>query len=76
MKISVKVKPNSRQESVEKISEKEYLLRVRASAQEGKANQAVVKLLSEFFDIPKSTVIILKGASSKNKIIELLGRGE
>jgi len=72
MILNIKVKANSRQESVEKISEKEYCLRVKAPAQEGKANKAVIKLLSEFFDIPKSMVIILKGETSKNKIVEIL----
>jgi len=72
MIIHIKVKANSKRESVEKISENEYCLRVNAPAQEGKANKAVIKLLSEFFDIPKSMVIILKGETNRNKTIELL----
>ena len=72
MKISVKVKPNSKAEKIEKAGEGEFTLCVKAPAKEGRANQAVTKLLSEYFNIPKSKITILKGHISKNKIIELL----
>ncbi len=74
MIIKIRVKANSKVESVKKTNEREYCLRVKAQPHEGKANKAVIKLLSEFFDIPKSMVIILKGDTNKNKIIELLLR--
>ena len=72
MKISVKVKPNSKQESVEKVGENSFVLRIKAPAREGKANKAVIKLFSEYFGIPKRAVSILKGVQSRNKIIEIL----
>ena len=72
MKLSVKVRPKARSEKVEKIGESQFLVCVHAPAQEGKANQAVVKLLSKFFDVPRNSIAILKGHSSKNKIIEIL----
>ena len=71
MRISVKVKANSKEERVEKVSDKEYVLRVKAPAKEGRANEAVVELLSEYLDIPKSRLIIVRGHASKNKIIEM-----
>ena len=69
MKISVKVNANEKRNSVEKTGENSYRLRVSAPAIEGKANDAVIELLSEYFDIPKSRIIILKGRASKNKIV-------
>ena len=39
--------------------------------QEGKANEAVVKALASFFDIPKSFVHIVTGLHGKIKIIEI-----
>ena len=71
MKISVKIKPNAKTESVEKITDGEFLVRVKAPAREGKANEALVKALSRYFDIPKSRISITSGLGSKNKIVEL-----
>ncbi|MFA5411230.1 MAG: DUF167 domain-containing protein [Candidatus Omnitrophota bacterium] len=71
MKINVKVKPNAKQESVEKTGEKDFLLRVKAPAREGRANQAVVELLSEYFNLPKSGISIVRGEKSKNKVVNL-----
>lgn len=71
MKIFIKVKASSRQESVEKTGENEYMVRVNAPAKEGKANEGVIELLSEHFDVPKSRITILKGHAGKNKVISI-----
>lgn len=73
MRIYVLVKPNSKQESVEKLSNNEFVARVKLPAQEGKANSALIKLLGEYFDIPKSMVIITKGHKGRNKVIDING---
>jgi uncharacterized protein YggU (UPF0235/DUF167 family) len=72
VKINIKVKPNSKQEKVEKISDSEFILWVRAPAKEGRANAAAVKLLSVYLDLPKSRINIAQGNNSKNKVVELL----
>jgi len=71
MKISVTVKPNAREEKVEKISDGEYRVAVHESAHEGKANEGIVRLLAEYFDIPRSSVRIVTGYSGRKKIIEI-----
>jgi len=71
MKILVKVKANSKVKKVEKVSENEFVLRVKAPAKEGKANAAAIELLSEYFDTPKSRITIIKGQTSTVKIIDL-----
>ncbi len=71
MKINLKVRPNSKQERIEKLSEGEFVLWTRAPAREGKANEAVIKLLSAYFSIPKSRINIVQGAGSKNKVVEV-----
>lgn len=72
MKISVKIRPNSKIEKVEKVNEGEFVLSVKAPAKEGRANEAALRLLSEYFALPKSSINILKGHTSRNKIMELL----
>jgi len=71
MKISVKVKPIAKQEKIERINESHFLIWVKERPQEGKANKAVVKVLSEYFGVPQSQVVLLKGQSSKGKIFEI-----
>lgn len=72
MKISVKVKPNAKQEKIEKVNEGQFLAWVKEKPQEGKANKAVIKALSEYFRMPQSRIILLKGQSSKEKIFEII----
>jgi uncharacterized protein YggU (UPF0235/DUF167 family) len=38
----------------------------------GKANDAVIKALAEYFEVSKSQVVLAKGGSSKNKIFEII----
>lgn len=73
MLIKVDVKPNSREEKVEKINEEMYVVRVKASRRKGKANTAIIKLLRRYFGYP---VHIISGYSSSRKIIEIDDQGQ
>jgi uncharacterized protein (TIGR00251 family) len=70
MKIHVKVKPNSKTEEVSQEGDN-FIVKVKEPPREGKANQAVIKLLAEHFGVPKSHVRILSGFRSRNKVIEV-----
>jgi uncharacterized protein (TIGR00251 family) len=73
MKISVKTIPHAKSEEV--IQQNNILIvRVKAPAKEGKANDAVIRLLSEHFHVPKSHVSIVTGHTARNKIVEIAGR--
>jgi len=72
MKLSIKVKPNSKVEKVEKLSDHSYSVSVRAPRKEGKANDAVIAILSDYFKIPKSHIILIKGATTQYKLIQIL----
>lgn len=71
VKIVVKVKPNSKQNLVEKTAESTYSVRVKEKALEGRANEAVVAVLSEYFRTPKSRISVIKGSKSRNKVVEI-----
>ncbi len=73
MKIQVKVKVNSRTEIVSQ-EDNIFTVKVNKPPREGKANQAVIKLLAKHFEVPKNQVRILSGIKSKNKIIEIVDR--
>ena len=71
MRISVRIKPNSKTETVEKLPGGEFLVRVKAPAKEGKANEALIIALKRYFNIPKSRISIASGLGSKNKIVDI-----
>jgi hypothetical protein len=55
---------------------KRYLkARVRAVAEDGKANAALIELLAESLSVPKSAVRIAAGGSARLKRIEIVGDG-
>lgn len=72
MKISVKVKTRATENAVLKKDAAHFEVRVKAAPIGGKANEAVEKTLAEYFDVPRSQVAILRGHTSKNKLVEIL----
>jgi hypothetical protein len=48
-----------------------YLVKVKEPPKEGRANQAVVKLLAAHFAVSQTQVKILSGFRSRNKVIEV-----
>ena len=68
MKIQVKVKPNSKTDEVSREGDS-FIVKVREPPKEGKANQAVIKLLAEHFGVSQSQVRILSGFRNRNKVI-------
>ena len=70
MKIFVKAKPRAKNEKIEKIGEDCFKVSVKEPPEEGKANQAIVKAIAEYFKVNQSTIKLVSGFSSKNKIFE------
>lgn len=70
MKIGIKVIPRSSREEIVK-TDGGYLVRVKAQPKEGKANEAVIKLVAEHFGVARSEVRITSGLSGRNKIVEV-----
>ena len=72
MRISIKTKPSAFENKVEKIDEKNFIVWVKEPAQNGLANKGVVRNLAEYFKVSQSRVVIKKGFTGKNKIIEIV----
>lgn len=70
MIIKAKVKPNSKEEKIEKTGEKEFIIHVKEPAEDNRANIKVINLLSREFGVSFKK-IILKNPKSKDKIIEV-----
>ena len=43
-----------------------------AAPTDGAANDAVIKMLARHFDVPKSSIKIIRGAQSRDKVVQLL----
>lgn len=69
MKINVKAKPDSNENKVEKIDDLNFVVSVKDPPVQGRANRAVIKLLSEYFHTPN--VRIISGHTSRNKVVEI-----
>jgi len=71
MKISIKVKTKAKEEKVRQLGKNNFAVFVKALPIEGKANEAVIRLLAKYFKVPKSSIEIISGHKSKNKIVEI-----
>ena len=82
MRIFVKVKPNSKENKVEEPPQRllqtdermndYYTVSVKEPPTEGKANDAVLRVLAEYFDVSRSQVTLVSGAVSKIKVFEIM----
>ena len=67
MKIFVKVKPNAKENRVKQVGDNQFAVWVKARPQKGEANQELIRVLAEYFDIAKSCITLAKGQTSKHK---------
>ena len=74
MKVFVTVKPGSSQEKVvEDIVDedtREVTIWTHARAHDGEANKKVMEILSDYYKVPKTSITLVRGATSKQKVFE------
>lgn len=56
---------------MQQITQNMFKVRVRVKPVDGKANLEVIKLLANHFGVKESCVKIIRGASSKKKVVEI-----
>ena len=71
----VKVTPKAKAERIKKEMREEgtalYKIYVTAAPEDGKANEAVIKLLAKNIGIAKSSLTIIRGHTSRDKVIKI-----
>ena len=72
MKISVKVRPGAKENKIEQTGENEFKVSVKEPAKEGRANRAAIKKLAKHLGVSQSSIKIISGLKSKNKVVELV----
>ncbi len=71
MIIETKVITNAKNPQVIKINDGFYKIKVVSVAEKGKANDELIKLLSQKFNVAKSKIEIIKGLTSSKKLIKI-----
>ena len=70
---AVKVHPRARKNAITGTMGDALKLSLTAPPVEGKANQAVIEFFADLFDIPRSSVTIASGETSRNKVVRVSG---
>ncbi len=69
----IKVTPHSYKDEVKSYKDDILNVRLRAVAEKGQANEALIRFLADFFDIPVSCVHLSKGQTARIKLVRLEG---
>jgi uncharacterized protein YggU (UPF0235/DUF167 family) len=68
--LALRVTPGSRTEGIE-LGDGVLQVKVRAKPQEGAANEAVLELLADALGVAISRLRLLRGATSRNKLVQV-----
>jgi len=71
MEFHVKVIPNAKQDIIEQGLDGNFRIHVKAPPRQGKANAALIRLLAKHFKTSESKIRIIRGRTSRNKIISI-----
>lgn len=67
--LPVRVRPNARKTALSSLSLDSISININGMPQDGEANIKLVHFLSQLFHIPKSSITIIAGSKSKDKLI-------
>ena len=76
MDINVRVQTKAKRNHIEVVEGGRLKVYVIAAPESGKANDAVVALLSKALKVPKSRMSIVRGQKSRDKLIRIDGIGD
>ncbi len=73
VRVDIRVKPNSARAKVGGTwgPDGHLVVAVQAPAVDGKANAAVIAALADAFGVPKRSVRIVRGETSRSKVVEI-----
>ena len=70
---AVRIHPRARKNAITGVVGDALKLALTAPPIEGRANQAVIEFFADLFAIPRSSVTIASGETSRNKIVRITG---
>ncbi len=69
--LTVKVQPKASRRELIPLSATEFRARLTSAPEKGRANQELLELLSEHLDLPLSRLKIIRGETSRVKLVEI-----
>ena len=72
MKIFVQAKPRAKEARVERVDGEHFTVWVTEPPIQGRANQAIIRAIAEYLGVPPSSVKIIQGFTSREKILEIV----
>ena len=73
VRFSVRVQPRSSRSGLDGVHGDALRVRVQSPPVEGAANEAVVAVLADALGVPKGSVRLVSGATSRSKVVEVRG---
>jgi len=73
-RIELYISPNAKKSQVTGMYDGRLKIALHAKPIDGAANKELISFLSKKLDVPKSAIMILRGASAKIKLIEVTGK--
>ena len=73
IRLAVRVHPRARRARLQGMLGEALKVEVTAAPESGAANEAVIALIADSLNVPRSAVRIVAGFTSRNKTLEVLG---
>lgn len=70
--LEIQVKPNARQQRIEKTESGLWIVHLQSPPTDGKANQELIRLLAQEIGVPRSSLHIKAGSRGRRKLVEVL----
>ena len=71
MKVNVRVIPRAKLNRVEVQSDGTLRVHTTTAPTDGKATADVIKMLAEHYNVPKTSIKLVRGATSRDKVFEI-----
>lgn len=72
MLIEIISHPNSRQEKIIEINSGKFEIWIKQPAVENKANKEIINLLSDYLNVNKSRIRLVRGKTSRHKLFDII----
>jgi uncharacterized protein len=71
--IDIRVVPRARRNAIDGMRAGSYLIRLAAPPVDGAANEALIAFLAEVLDVPRRSIAIVSGQTSRDKRVRVAG---
>lgn len=71
--LAIKLQPRASKNEISTANGPELRIKVTAPPVDSAANEALIRLLADFFNVSRSKVELVRGHTSRNKVIRIVG---